>query len=117
MPVTFNCNQVGQKALWNKSAFEGREVAVANAYKQLDNGLFLRLQTFPTQAQAKSFCRRWGMSQVGIMQVHSRFQLGWAIHLGHGLFVPDHAEGLLFSHRMGCIVTSIDDERMWPMTA
>jgi hypothetical protein len=113
MSVTFNCSQVGQKSLWNESAFKGREVKLSNPFKQLSNDEFKAVQVFITKKEAVEFCKTWGFTQSGVIAIHSRFQRAWAINLGHSYFVPDHAQGLLFAHRMGCVVDSIKDERMW----
>ncbi len=113
MPVTFDCHQVGQNALWNKSAFEDRAVKVENAYVMLSGEVFKSLQTFHTKKETVEFCQKWNLPQTQIVKVQSRFQFGWAIGLGRSYFVPDHAEGLLVAHALGCEVRSIEDERMW----
>jgi len=113
MPVTFNCQQVGRLSLWNKSAFEGCLVTIDNPYKTLPNKVFCSIQTFRTKKLAIEFCRRWRVTQSFILKVESRFQYGWAVGLGHSKYLPEHAEGRLFAHSMGCVVVSIENETMW----
>jgi hypothetical protein len=113
MPITYNCTQVGQNVTFKNTPFKGSDVQLDNIHKELDNRTFIKLKTFHTRKEAVLFCQQWSLPQTQLVQVSSRFQLGWAIGLGHSYFVPEYAEGLLFAQHMGLQIDSINDENMW----
>jgi hypothetical protein len=108
MPSTTHCTQVGQSALWNKSAFDDSAIFIGNPYQVLDNQLFKSLQTFVYRKDAAAFCKQWDLPTRDIKRVSSRFQFGYAIGLGRSYFVPDCAESRLIAHAMGCVVNRVE---------
>lgn len=107
MAVTYNCKQVGQRALWNKSAFDNKTVVIKEPYKSITGSQFQSIETFRTKREAIEFCRKFSLPQTHLVNVHTRFDSCWAIGLGRFHFVPAHAEGLIIAHAMGCTVESI----------
>lgn len=116
MPITYNCNQVGQNALWNKSAFEGREIRIHpdRIHCPLDAETYKSLQIFHTKKAAKEFLKNNNISGMKLEYVSSRFQRGVAINMGRYIWMPDHAQALIIARELGCVITSIEDNRMWP---
>lgn len=113
MPVTYNLAHIGMEETMKMSAFGGYEVEISNTYSELPNAVYKSITVFLTKKLAIEFCERWGFQKSLIRKVKSRFQKGWAIGLGRDLYAPDLAEGMLFAKHTGCIVKSINDERMW----
>ena len=106
--TTYICERIGQRKSFAMNPFADAQIKLDNPYKMLNAETFQKLQIFWSKKDAVEFCRRWKYPKRLVVRVHSRWQFGYAIHLGHFWFAPAHAEARLIAQCAGYVINKIE---------